>query len=153
MRSRSSRGQAALEFLIAYGWAIAGLIVAIGALTYFGILSPQRVLPDKCVTSPPFLCQEFKVNTTAIMLQIQNVAGEDMSDVVVDVTCQGGGIEQSQQIMAGRIVNNEDVVAVFGLSCGSASDRVMANFTLTYILQGEAVAHVATGTLRARVEE
>ncbi|MBD3163915.1 hypothetical protein GF323_01835 [Candidatus Woesearchaeota archaeon] len=42
------RAQAAMEFLMTYGWAILVVLVAIGALAYFGVLSPERFLPERC---------------------------------------------------------------------------------------------------------
>ena len=50
------KGQAALEFLITYGWAIMVVLAAIGALAYFGVLNPGNFLPNKCVASPGFSC-------------------------------------------------------------------------------------------------
>jgi len=41
------KGQAAMEFLMTYGWAIVVVLAAIGALAYFGVLSPAKLLPDK----------------------------------------------------------------------------------------------------------
>lgn len=35
------KGQAAIEFLMTYGWAILVVLAAIGALFYFGVLGPQ----------------------------------------------------------------------------------------------------------------
>lgn len=35
------KGQAAMEFLMTYGWAILVVLIAIGALSYFGVLTPQ----------------------------------------------------------------------------------------------------------------
>lgn len=40
------KSQAALEFLFTYGWAILVILVAIGALAYFGVLSPCKVYPE-----------------------------------------------------------------------------------------------------------
>ena len=37
-----------MEFLMTYGWAILVVLAAIGALAYFGVLSPDRFLPEKC---------------------------------------------------------------------------------------------------------
>lgn len=34
------KGQAAMEFLMTYGWAILVVLACIGALTYFGVLKP-----------------------------------------------------------------------------------------------------------------
>jgi len=39
------KGQALMEFLMTYGWAILVVLVAIGALAYFGVLNPERFLP------------------------------------------------------------------------------------------------------------
>jgi uncharacterized protein (UPF0333 family) len=36
------KGQAAMEFLMTYGWAILVVLAAIGALAYFGVLSPDK---------------------------------------------------------------------------------------------------------------
>jgi len=38
------RAQAAMEFLMTYGWAILVVLVAIGALAYVGVLSPEKFL-------------------------------------------------------------------------------------------------------------
>lgn len=40
------KGQAAMEFLMTYGWAILVVLIAIGALAYFGVLSPERFKPE-----------------------------------------------------------------------------------------------------------
>ncbi len=36
------KSQAALEFLITYGWAFLVILLMIGTLSYFGILSPSQ---------------------------------------------------------------------------------------------------------------
>ena len=42
------KGQAALEFLTTYGWAFLVILVMIGALSYFGVFSPENYVPDQC---------------------------------------------------------------------------------------------------------
>ena len=42
------KAQAAMEFLMTYGWAILVVLIVIGALAYFGVLNPQNLLPEKC---------------------------------------------------------------------------------------------------------
>jgi len=49
----NKKGQAAMEFLMTYGWAIVVVLAAIGALAYFGVLSPQKLLPDRTTFSAP----------------------------------------------------------------------------------------------------
>ena len=40
------KAQAAMEFLMTYGWAILVVLAAIAALAYFGVLSPSNMLPE-----------------------------------------------------------------------------------------------------------
>jgi len=44
------KSQAAMEFLMTYGWAILVVLVAIAALAYFGVLSPEKFLPDRPIS-------------------------------------------------------------------------------------------------------
>ena len=37
-----------IEFLSVYGWALIIVIVAIGALAYFKVLSPEKFIPETC---------------------------------------------------------------------------------------------------------
>ena len=49
----NKKGQAAMEFLMTYGWAIVVVLAAIGALAYFGVLSPNKLLPDRTTFAAP----------------------------------------------------------------------------------------------------
>ena len=50
---KQKKGQAAMEFLMTYGWAILVVLLAIGALAYFGVLSPQNLLPERTTFAAP----------------------------------------------------------------------------------------------------
>lgn len=41
------KAQSALEFLTTYGWAFLVILIMIGALAYFGVLDPNRFLPEE----------------------------------------------------------------------------------------------------------
>lgn len=56
------KAQAALEFLTTYGWAILVLLVAIGVLGQFGVLSPDRLLPDNCDMGVDFRCHDHRAS-------------------------------------------------------------------------------------------
>ncbi|MCF7799124.1 hypothetical protein K9M74_04425 [Candidatus Woesearchaeota archaeon] len=47
------RAQAAMEFLMTYGWAILVVLLAIAALAYFGVLSPENLLPERTTFGAP----------------------------------------------------------------------------------------------------
>jgi hypothetical protein len=54
-----NKAQAAMEFLLTYGWAILVVLVVIGALAYFGILNPANLLPDTCLFQVGISCVDF----------------------------------------------------------------------------------------------
>jgi hypothetical protein len=65
----NKRAQAALEFLMTYGWAILVVLAAIGALAYFGVLNPSNFLPNKCVASPGISCVDKPQVAAGFMIQ------------------------------------------------------------------------------------
>ena len=77
------RGQAALEFLTTYGWAFLVILIMIGALAYFGVLRPSRLLPDRCNFGPEMDCQDFQISNTPttklIKVKLKNNVGEAIS--------------------------------------------------------------------------
>ncbi len=58
------KAQAAMEFLMTYGWAILVVLVVIGALAYFGVLSPATLLPEKCTLPIQLNCNNHQVSGT-----------------------------------------------------------------------------------------
>ncbi|MEK6967590.1 MAG: hypothetical protein AABX51_03085 [Nanoarchaeota archaeon] len=59
----SRKGQAAMEFLMTYGWAILVVLVVIAALAYFGVLDPTTVLPDRCAFPTALTCSDYLVSS------------------------------------------------------------------------------------------
>jgi len=60
MAKKKRSGQAALEFLMTYGWAILVVMIVIGGLTYFGVLRPEKFLPTQCGILQP-QCTGFRL--------------------------------------------------------------------------------------------
>ena len=86
----SIRAQAAMEFLMTYGWAILVVLVVIGALSYFGVLSPSTLLPEKCTFPVSISCTDFAVTAGTITIGLQNGAGRDM--IIRGVTANGDSL-------------------------------------------------------------
>jgi len=70
--------QAAMEFLMTYGWVILFVLAAIGALAYFGILNPDRILPEKCTMQSGISCLDFNNNDFEITLSMHNSVNLNM---------------------------------------------------------------------------
>jgi hypothetical protein len=74
------KAQAAMEFIMTYGWALLVIMVAVGALAYFGILSPQDVLPERCNFQQEFPCTQFQLTAQELKFELQNAAAQ-VSDI------------------------------------------------------------------------
>ncbi|MEK6983461.1 MAG: hypothetical protein AABX33_02725 [Nanoarchaeota archaeon] len=61
---QSVKAQAALEFLTTYGWAFLVILIMIGALAYFGILNPSKVLPNTCFFGSEFTCVDSIISAS-----------------------------------------------------------------------------------------
>ena len=73
------KAQAAMEFLMTYGWAILVVLVIIGALGYFGVLSPTALLPEKCIFGVELACKDHKLGAEGkVEMRLQNNLGETM---------------------------------------------------------------------------
>ena len=55
-----------MEFIMTYGWAILVVLVVIGALVYFGVLSPSTILGGRCTFPSKMGCvSEALIDSTA----------------------------------------------------------------------------------------
>jgi hypothetical protein len=143
------KGQAAMEFLMTYGWAILVVLVAIGALAYFGVLNPGRFLPSSCTVAPGIGCDDFKVSAATVQLVLRNGLGDDLTAVGVDI----GSCTAS----SGATWNNGDVlggsggITLAGCTNGAAGSRFKETVTVTYT-GSSGISHSVAGEVTARVE-
>ena len=76
------KSQAGLEWLTTYGWAMLLIFVMITGLSYFGVLSPSKLLPSRCNIGPEFSCIAYQMATAPnkqIKLKLKNNAGQPIS--------------------------------------------------------------------------
>ena len=83
--------QAALEFLTTYGWAFLIILIMIGAIAYFGILSPSKVLPNRCNIGPEFSCIDYQISAAAntLRIRLKNSVGESISVSALTLGSEG----------------------------------------------------------------
>lgn len=60
-RVERRKGQAALEYVITYGWGFVVILVVIGALAYFGYLNPSRYVPSRCSLGVQLECVDYRL--------------------------------------------------------------------------------------------
>jgi len=140
------KGQAAMEFLMTYGWAILVVLAAIGALAYFGVLSPDRFLPEKCTLPSGIACLDFRYTGTAIELSIQNGAGFDMSGVSVTVNGTGCNVVGTGQ---DTLTNGE--TQNYLMTCAPSSGKFKGDVYFAYTNQQTGMQHSKIGEVIVKI--
>ncbi|MDP2749354.1 MAG: hypothetical protein Q8O89_00805 [Nanoarchaeota archaeon] len=141
----NKRGQAALEFMMTYGWAILVVIIAISALAYFGVMKSDRFLPDSCLVGPGIGCLSHKATTDTLTVVLQNSLGQDILITNVAVT--------SCSYTTATTLKNGDKATLTFTSCsfGSSGTKLKTDLNVTY-RDEEVVYHTRNGELITRVE-
>ncbi|MDP6648178.1 MAG: hypothetical protein QGH34_02190 [Candidatus Woesearchaeota archaeon] len=80
------KSQAALEFLTTYVWAFLGIMIALGALYYFGIFEFSKFLPQKCIFSSQFECTAFSFEGNQIKFRLVNNIGEEIKVKTISIS-------------------------------------------------------------------
>ena len=78
------KAQAAMEFLMTYGWALLAVLIVIGALAYLGVLDPTILIPERCTIAAPLNCEDFVVSAS-----IERANGPDRPAVATTNDVQG----------------------------------------------------------------
>jgi hypothetical protein len=91
---RNLKSQAALEFLTTYAWAFLVILVMMGALAYFGILKPTKLLPDRCNFGTEINCIDYRISygtdgtDGTFNLRLKNNVGEAIKVTAVGLTTE-----------------------------------------------------------------
>jgi len=148
------KGQAAMEFLMTYGWAILVVLAAIGALAYFGVLNPAKVLPEMCVGPAELAClekpavEDTPANGPAFSFAIKNNIGYPVNftglasssgDCTVNAVNLSDSDGNENEIMNGgsMIIPNEET-AIFWINCSEASwskGKMVSQLNINYRTQ------------------
>jgi len=140
----NKRGQAAVEFLMTYGWAILAAIIAIGVLAYFGVFSPGKYVVGQATVTAPFYANSYSVKTTGVSLELKNNGGDDVT--IQSVTISGcGNYSTPTALAAGGL-------QVFTVACTLTNGNTFkGDITLNYLKTGSALPLQSTGTVAGKV--
>jgi hypothetical protein len=157
-------GQASMEFLMTYGWAILVVIAAIGALAYFGVLDSAFFAPESCMVMPGVGCEDYQVlDSGEVSLILRNGIGEDLSNVSVTlnpgpsltsecaITCTSGCPPKNN-----KLISNGALTTWSGNECafiGNDGDRMDLALTFTYQKGSSGILHRKNGTLVTQIVE
>jgi len=138
------RGQAAVEFLMTYGWAILAAIIAIGVLAYFGVFSPGKYMVGQATVTAPFYANAYSLKTDGISLEFNNNGGEDF--VIQSMTVSDCGINDTSVVIP---ADGQTVIFVPCLLTASSSFK--GDIIISYVKSGSSLPLQSTGTVAGKV--
>jgi hypothetical protein len=143
------KAQAALEFLTTYGWAFLVILVMIGALAYFGVLNPQKYLPEKCMLTTGLDCVDYQIRSTgAVNIQLVNNIGSTISISTFNVSNVPISCGTYNNIASGTNVS----ITCAGLTVPSVGDKVKFPINIVYTKSGGGYSRMAYGEIFATVQ-
>ena len=152
-----SKGQAAMEFLMTYGWAILVVLIAVGALAYFGLLSPDKLLTERCVITPGsgLFCEDYSAyisSNNKFKLTLKNVHNRDISVTGFEVNYGTNNVTNYCNRWRGLppvIIVSGGMQDIYAEPCLNMNlgDKVKANFMLTYSFVGSSLNKSVGGEL------
>ena len=139
------KAQAAMEFLMTYGWAILVVLIAIGALTY--LVDFKSLIGNRCQLTAPLYCKSYKADVGSATLMIRNGLTDEItvtSIELVDEAC-------TKAFTAGNTIaaNGETTFVVDDVSCSgiTAGKKVKTDVKIIYDETGGLTGITATGNL------
>lgn len=140
------KSQAAMEFLMTYGWAILVVLAAIAALAYFGVLSPEKFLPEKCLMETGFTCISSKVETSQSTIVLQNGYGRTVEITKVDIgAC-------SKTFNTTLTSEDQNTFVLTGCSNGVTKEVFKGEVIVKYTEKNTNLSKTAYGTINTKIE-
>ena len=141
--SAHRKGQAAMEFLMTYGWAILVVLIVIGALGYFGVLNPSIMLPEKCTLQLGLNCKNHILRITpsaspamldpnsTIFLELENGMGKGI--IITSFNVTGGSLSCGVTTSAAPVgsIWNDGFTSKNGWRLQQGRTRILALYNVT----------------------
>ena len=143
------KGQAAMEFLMTYGWAILVVIAAIAALAYFGVLSPQNLVPERTTFQAPMpnIDKALVEEDGSVEIAFRNNVG-----VPINVTGVRTGDCDTVQDAIGVVNNGQTFLVTWACEGGDVGQRFSAELGFEYINTETTQTRRHTGTIDGKYE-
>jgi len=148
LSKKRKKGQAALEFLITYGWAILAAMIALGIIAYFGVFNPDSLVGGSAFLSPPFYINAWQVTSSEIVLEITNSGQETYVLSEGTVTFEGETCTTPQNVLIQP--NDRGVITIECAELASRT-RIRGDIEIKYQKSSSQLIQSAFGTINEKV--
>ena len=158
---KNTKAQAALEFLTTYGWAILVVMVAIGALAYFGVLNPSKSLPERCVFGNGIVCNDWQIlgdatlTNNQVKFSLQNGLGITLNTITATVTDSTGFASPCVMSPVSDWASDSSKSFVCTQATGvkfTEGDKAKVKITINYVKSGGTYNQISLGEVYATVQ-
>ena len=160
----NKKSQAAMEFLMTYGWAIMIVLIGIGALFFLGVFNPST--PSTCNIASPFICQDVALKNlgfTALFIRLAstNIDTATIGNIKIngavcpDASIKVGYKSDMTDLAATRDITNSKNTAAY-VNCimagvPIAGSKFSGTFDITWT-KTFGTNHVTSGTFSGTIE-
>jgi len=157
-KSKNSKSQAALEFLITYSWALLAMLIVVSALYYFGVFDFAKYLPESCLFTSQLECIDFIIKDDQIKFRLINNLGERINIQSLSITNDAAPALACTAPAVGFSWGPTDEKDFIFTSCTGGgfikNERVKAKVTLIFFAPNTLnhPQHTVSGLIQARVQ-
>ncbi|MBI3622876.1 hypothetical protein HY212_02235 [Candidatus Pacearchaeota archaeon] len=143
------KGQAAMEFLMTYGWAILAAIIVVGVLWYL-IGNPSNLAGKQYTLSAPLSINAISITAGApgtVQLEIRNGAGSSINVTTIDFS------EPTCTDITPNLLQPQGNLTAYSISCNplTAGNRFLSDITVKYTTTGSSLTQQSTGSISAKI--
>jgi hypothetical protein len=136
-----TKSQAAMEFLMTYGWALLVVLIVIAALVFFGLLNPDRYTPDKAEVED----KTIQITPAGNFLIIKNIGPKKLYNVSLNFNNGDCYSDETYNI-------NSDNSQKYFFFCPNLNenDVLKSDIEINYFTQteGEILSHSTQGDIK-----
>jgi uncharacterized protein (UPF0333 family) len=137
------KGQAAMEFLMSYGWAIIIVITMISAISYIGVKNYSVTQLDKCIFEQPFFCKDITVYNNTLIFLLYQSTGDSINSISATFYSQDSSYELLCEDID-IIKNNDGSLFNCPLSL-EVNDYIKGDVKINYTKALSGFTHTTTG--------
>lgn len=140
------KAQAALEFLMTYGWAILIFLAAMSTLMYMGVFDFNQFLVEKCAFPSSVYCVDGVIQNDEITLLLQNGMVIDMQNISVRIP----ECSENYATGANNLASGEE--AYYTLACNiTLEPYIKSKIVFNYTNPDSGLAHIKQGDLLFKI--